>query len=503
MAVSDSGIAPEYGVVETHSALLFLVGERVYKVKKPVSLGFLDFSTREARHAVCHAEVELNRRLAPDVYLGVHDLVGTDGRPYEHLVVMRRMPRDRALSALLDAGHDVTEELRRLARLLAAFHATARTSPAITAAGSVDSVRRNWESGLAQLGEFVGTVLDASAYERLCRLSSRYLAGRGPLFALRQVEGRIRDGHGDLLSADIYCLADGPRVLDCIEFDDRLRYGDVLLDVAFLAMDLADRGHAELGTLFLRLYEEFSGQYQPTSLTRHYVAYRAQVRSKVSCLRWAQGDEPSRQSAQQLADLAVQQLEEAAVRLVLVGGLPGTGKSTLAAALADRYGWTLLRSDVVRKQLAGLRPDARTAAALDEGLYGTVSTTRTYEELLSRARTALQLGESVVLDASWSDPAWREAARQVAVATTSDLVELCCEAPPDVAAARLAERGAHGRDPSDADSDVAAWMARRFASWPEAEHLDTRAIPSRVLADAVRAVDANGGARDHDDAPHP
>lgn len=475
-------------VVETHSALLFLVGDRVYKVKKPVSLGFLDFSTVERRRAACHDEVQLNRRLAPDVYLGVHDLVGADGVPYEHLVVMRRMPAERALSALLDAGEDVRDDLRQLARLLAVFHATARTSAAIAAAGSVESVRHNWSTGLAALAEFVGPVLDAATYDRLVHLSARFLDGRGRLFALRQTEGRIRDGHGDLLSADIYCLEDGPRVLDCIEFDPLLRYGDVLLDVAFLAMDLRDRGHSELARAFLADYEEFSGQYQPTSLTRHYLAYRAQVRCKVSCLRWSQGDQSARSAAQHLAALALEELESAAVRLVLVGGPPGVGTSTVAGALADRHGWVLARSDVVRKQLAGLRPEQRAASPLDEGLYATASTDRTYDELLGHARTALRLGESVVLDASWSDPARRAAARAVAAETCSELIELVCTAPPQVVAERTARRAAQGRDASDVDARMAGLLAERFAPWPQAHVLDTTRPPEAVLHSATEIV---------------
>lgn len=485
------GDAPR--VIETHSALIFLVGDRAYKVKKPVSLGFLDFSTVERRRAVCHEEVRLNRRLAPDVYLGVHDLVGTDGVAYEHLVVMRRMPAERALSALLEAGEDVRDHLRRLARLVAGFHATARTSPRIAAAGSVEGLRHNWATGLASLGDFAGRVLDDATYDGLCRLSARYLDGRGPLLALRQAEGRIRDGHGDLLTADVFCLDDGPRVLDCIEFDPLLRYGDVLLDVAFLAMDLQDRGHPELAESFLAQYEEFSGQYQPTSLTRHYVAYRAQVRSKVTCLRWEQGDESARPAAQRLAALALSQLEAAAVRLVLVGGPPGVGTSTVAGALADRHGWVLARSDVVRKQLAGLRPAERAAAPLDTGLYAPGSTERTYDELLAHARTALGLGESVVLDASWADPARRAAARAVAEQTCSELVELRCAAPPEVVAERTARRAAEGADASDADPRTAVLLTERFKHWPEAHVLDTTRPSDAVLDTATELVRIRGG----------
>ena len=269
-------------VQETHSAILFGVGDRVYKMKKPVDLGFLDFTTREAREAVCHRELALNRRLSPDVYLGVDDVVDETGLAYEHLLVMRRMPQDRALRTMVLSGQPVEPGLRQLARLLAAFHATSDTSEAVEAAGSLPSVRRNWHDGLDVLADFAGPVVDPGTYERMRLLADRYLAGRAPLFDQRRALGRLRDGHGDLLAADIYLLDDGPRVLDCIEFDDDLRFGDVLLDVAFLAMDLEDLGRPDLAAVFLRDYEEFSGQVQPVSLAAKRVRWRRRNRAAKS-----------------------------------------------------------------------------------------------------------------------------------------------------------------------------------------------------------------------------
>ena len=461
-------------VQETHSAILFGVGDRVYKMKKPVDLGFLDFTTREAREAVCHRELALNRRLSPDVYLGVDDVVDETGLAYEHLLVMRRMPQDRALRTMVLSGQPVEPGLRQLARLLAAFHATSDTSEAVETAGSLPSVRRNWHDGLDVLADFAGPVVDPGTYERMRLLADRYLAGRAPLFDQRRALGRLRDGHGDLLAADIYLLDDGPRVLDCIEFDDDLRFGDVLLDVAFLAMDLEDLGRPDLAAVFLRDYEEFSGQVQPVSLAAHYIAYRALVRSKVACLRWAQGDSDSREQARRLAELSLRHLEIAQTRLVVVGGLPGTGKSTLATDLADAHGWTLLSSDLLRRQ--GLGRDERAG-------YDAASTNRVYVDLLARARTALALGESVVLDASWSDSRWRAAAAQIAEDTASALVEVLCVAPAALCEERMQRRAAQGRDPSEADPAVADSMASRFAAWPSAHRLETDRDRAAVLAD--------------------
>jgi aminoglycoside phosphotransferase family enzyme/predicted kinase len=476
-------------VAETHVSVLVFVGDRAYKLKKPVSMGFLDFSTREAREAACRREVELNRRLAPDVYLGVADVTGPDGRPCDHLVVMRRMPSGRRLAGLVRAGVDVADGVRQVARLVASFHERAGTSPEIAEAASPDAVRRNWEDNARQMAPFVGTLLDQDLAARTERLALRYLEGRRPLLEHRVAAGLVRDGHGDLLAEDVFLLDDGPRVLDCIEFDDRLRHGDVLADVAFLAMDLERLGAPALAARFLAWYREFSGHPHPASLTEHYVAYRAQVRAKVACLRHAQGDEAAAGEARSLLVLAADHLERGRVRLALVGGLPGTGKTTLASGLADATGWSLLRSDEVRRDLG--RSTGPTAYGT--GAYSEESVTATYRELLARARAALALGEPVILDASWRHEAWRQLARQVAEETASDLAELRCEAPADVAAARVGDRRRRPRDLSDATAATVAAMAADFDPWPAAAAVDTSRSPSLSLRAALAALGWSAG----------
>jgi uncharacterized protein len=476
-------------IAETHVSVLVLVGDRAYKLKKPVALGFLDFSTREARETACRREVELNRRLAPDVYLGVADVLGPGGRPCDHLVVMRRMPAERRLAAQVRAGVDVHDGVRQVARLVAAFHERAATSAEIADAGSVASVERNWEDNFRQMAPFAGAVLDPELAGRVELLARRYLEGRGALFARRVASGMVRDGHGDLLAEDVFLLDDGPRVLDCIEFDDRLRWGDVLADVAFLAMDLERLGAPDLAVRFLDWYREFSGHPHPTSLAEHYVAYRAHVRAKVACLRHAQGDQGAAVEAADLLSLCLRHLERGRVRMALVGGLPGTGKSTLAAGLADAAGWSLLRSDEVRRDLG------RNAgpAAYRTGAYSDASVEVTYRELLARARTALGLGESVVLDASWRHDAWRTMARRVAEETCADVVELRCEAPAEVAAARIAARSG---GLSDARPETLAAMTADFDGWPEATAVDTTGNPVTAVAAALAAASGRFAGKD-------
>lgn len=474
-------------VAETHSGAVFFAGDRAYKVKKPVDLGFLDFTTLGARAEACRREVELNRRLAPDVYLGVATLLDPDGRPCEHLVVMRRMPADRRLSSLVLAGADVDAELWRLAHLIASFHAGARRGPQIDAEAGAGALAGRWAVNAADMAGLRMDVLDPEQVEATAALAQRYLDGRAALFDERIADGRACDGHGDLLADDIFCLDDGPRVLDCLEFDDRLRYGDALADVAFLAMDLERLGRPDLADRFLSAYREHADDTWPASLAHHHVAYRAQVRAKVTAIRAEQGHPELAGEARSLLDLARRHLEAARVRLVLVGGLPGTGKSTLAAGLAARLGATVLRSDEIRKELAGVPALMRSAASYGRGIYDPATTRATYECLLARAEVALGRGESVVLDASWQSEGWRVLARRLATDVSADLAELRCEVPVAVAAARIEARRAVGEDPSDATVDVARAMAARFESWPGSAPVSTSGSPGESV-DAAMAL---------------
>ncbi|GAB1692647.1 AAA family ATPase [Krasilnikovia sp. M28-CT-15] len=478
--------------VETHAAVVYVAGDLAFKLKKPVDLGFLDFRDRTTREAVCHREVELNRRLAPDVYLGVADVHGPDGNVCDHLVVMRRMPADRRLTTLLAAGTPVDGEVRRLARMLASFHARARHGPEIDAEGRRDALRGRWDATFAQLRPFHGAVLPELTARTIERLTHDFLAGRGRLFADRVAAGRIVDGHADLLADDIFCLDDGPRILDCIEFDDRLRYVDGLDDAAFLAMDLERLGAPRLGAAFLDWYAEFAADPAPASLRHHYIAYRAYVRAKVACLRHAQGDPAAAAGVTVHADLALRHLRAGVVRLVLVGGAPGTGKSTLAGRLADRLGAVVLNSDRIRKALAGVAGEQSAAAPYREGIYAARWTRRTYDELFRRAARLLDRGETVLLDASFTDAGQRAAARDLATATHSTLTELRCTATPAAVRQRMADRVGDPHEASDADARIAAALAAEADPWPQARTVPADTTPDAALTTALAALDESG-----------
>jgi aminoglycoside phosphotransferase family enzyme/predicted kinase len=461
---------------ETHSGVVILIGDRAYKIKKPVDLGFLDFRTEQARQQACERELELNRRLAPDVYLDVAQLRGSDGTVSEHVLVMRRMPEERRLATLITDGVDVGADVDALAELIAGFHATATRSTTISESGRVSALLRRWKDNLAETAQFRGSVLDKQLHDDISRLALRYVEGRTTLLDERAAAGCVVDGHGDLIAEDIFCLPDGPRVLDCLEFDDALRYVDVMDDVAFLAMDLEHLGHAELAERFLHRYAELTATAPPRSLQHHYVAYRAFVRAKVSCIRAAQGDDRSAAEARAFAELALTHLRTGEVVLVLVGGAPGTGKTTLARGLARRIGAAVLSSDDVRATLG------------QQDRYAPEAKDATYQELLARAGDALRHGYSVVADATWPTEAARGPARVLGTSTVSRVVELECRLPVELAAARAQRRLDLGGDASEAGAAVARRLASEREPWPRAVPLDMTSPSAETVTRAEQAT---------------
>ena len=467
-------------VAETHTGLVFLVGDRAFKVKKPVVTDFLDFSTPASRELACAHEVELNRRLAPQSYLGLAHFALAGEAP-EPVIVMRRHPDALRLATMVRGGESVDEHLGDIAAVLARFHAGADRGPDIDAQARAGAVAARWQENLTELRRYAESGipgLDSEAVAETERLATRFLSGRSALFDHRIAERRIVDGHADLLADDIFCMPEGPALLDCLEFDDLLRYVDVADDVAFLAMDLEFLGRPDLAEVFTARYAEVSGDDSPVALRHFYIAYRAGVRAKVDCVRVTQGHPESTADARRHLDIAVAHLRSGTVRLILVGGGPGTGKTTLARALAHALGAEVVSTDDVRAELVRRGELTGQPGLLGEGLYSRENIDHVYGAVLAHARTALSEGRTVILDGTWREADDRERARHLAADTCSAMVELACVASLDTSGARIRTRT---NTTSQVTPEIATALAGHDSSWPQAHRIDT----SRILGDSV------------------
>ena len=476
---------PSIDIHETHTGVIVLAGDRAFKAKKPVLTDFLDFRTVEQRERACRREVELNRRLSPDSYLGVAHLTDPSGGPAEPIVVMRRYRGDDRLACIVTRNQSdqlARGALDQVARVLAHFHEQADRSQVINAQGKLDAIDRRWRENLVELNRYAGkpgSGLSALSLARVQHLVAEFTSGRMALFASRVDEGCILDGHGDLLADDIFCVDGNPALLDCLEFDDELRYVDRIDDAAFLAMDLEVLCRKDLGDYFLERYVAYSADTAPQSLRDFYISYRAIVRAKVDCVRAAQGKSEAETDATRHLDVALHHLVNGAIRLTLIGGSPGTGKSTLAHALAEKVGAQVISTDDVRRELRDSGVVTGHSGVLNSGLYSPDNVTMVYQAALRRADVLLSKGRSVILDGTWLNPQYRRDARRLAAETHSALVELMCSATADMAAERISTRRLVN---SDVTPNIAAELAVWQDGWETADRVDT----SRSLEHSLR-----------------
>jgi uncharacterized protein len=483
MTESSTGVGG-VDVVETHISTVFFTPDRAYKLLKPITTGFLDHADRDRRIWATEQEVALNRRLAPDVYLGLGDLI-ENGELVDRVVIMRRLPADRRLSSLVgDPGFD--DHLRSIARLVATFHAGLPPVVAPVPLGTAEGLSVFWASSCDDIEPAVGRIIDRDEFDEVRDLAFGYLGHHAAVFERRREQGWIRDGHGDLIADDIFMLDDGPRILDCLAFDADYRTSDVLADIAFLVMDverLAGRAAAER---LMASYREFTNEHHPGSLAHHYVAYRAHVRAKVAVIQHAQGHRDAAELARRYHAQALEHLRRARTTLVLVGGGPGTGKTTLANVLADRLNWSTVDSDTIRKDLRRIDHDDHRVED-HPNLYSDDTTDATYDQMLRHARLTLAAGESVIIDATWTRARHRDAARRVASEVGAVCVELECRLDPDLAKSRIERRRLETSDASDATPEIVDLLATRDP-WPTALVVDTRPSPAEAVDSVIAAT---------------
>ncbi len=480
-------------LLETHISWVLLTGSYAYKIKKPVNLGFVDFSTPQRRLQFCQEELRLNRRLAPELYLALCPIHGPEatasflgeGPIIDMAVQMRQFPHDALLPVVLErqdlAPGDLERLFEQLADTLARFHADAAVATAQDGFGSAPLVRAPAIANLDVLDGFLGSDPRLSALRRWSELQAQQLA---PWFEARRAAGRIRECHGDLHLGNMALGPEGILVFDCLEFSPPLRWIDPTSDLAFLVMDLQQRRRGDLASLLLNRWLERNGDYTGLRGWRWYLVYRALVRAKVAALTLQQVDrlpEHDTSLQRQLRTyLALAQATAAASEpsLLITHGISGSGKSHLARRLARRLGWIQLRSDVERKRLFGLwglpaRP------VLSGDLYGAEVSRQLFDDHLPQcAEAVLEAGLSVIVDATFLKRQHRQRFADLAARCGARFVILDCRCPPELARRRLGVRQARGLDPSDADLAV---LERQLA---QREPLETQELASTLVAEA-------------------
>jgi len=470
---------------QTHISRVFLAGDFVYKLKKPVRFAFLDYSTLHRRYHFCREEVRLNRRLTPRVYLGIYAILPHGGgfvlsadpaeqfdeRAAEYVVKMRRLPDDRSLERLIGAGQVTAAEMRRIAGVLAAFHAGAARDRSMEY-GRAEEIQRSVATNLEECRPFVGDTIGEPEFGWIDRFYRSFIERQRILLDRRAHQGMVRDGHGDLRCEHI-CLTADIDIIDCVEFNESLRYADIASDLGFLLMDLDRLQAPSLGHHLLSAYLEEIGDRDLSRLLNFYKCHRALVRGKVASLKARDQDVPTeqreraRKSARNYFAAAYRYARAGSPALIVVCGLPATGKSTVAQALAERSGFAVFNSDVVRKRMAGKAPTERAGGGWGEGIYSSGFTAATYQTLADEAVQMLRGGDGVIVDATYKDRAERERLRNLARAAAVPIVFAECTLDDEQARHRLAARALRPDAVSDATWDTYLQHKAAFAPFAE------------------------------------
>jgi aminoglycoside phosphotransferase family enzyme/predicted kinase len=458
-------------LIETHISWVLLAGDYAYKLKKPIDLGFLDFSALAARRFYCEEELRLNRRTAAELYLEVVAIVAqgegmrvtapdAGTAALEYALKMRRFPQEALADRMAARGELGAPQIDALAPAVAAFHAAVPRAEPTSAFGAPEHVSAPALENFEQMQGIVAESSDARRLERLRGWTQAQSARLHAVFAARKRAGFVRECHGDLHLGNIAFIDGRPLPFDCIEFNPELRWIDTANEVAFLGMDLLEHRVGALAWRFLNAYLEATGDYGGVRVLRYYLVYRAMVRAKIACIRSRQPDasEEARSVAErQMRDyLALAESLAASSRpaLMLMHGLSGSGKTTIAQTLLERVGALRARSDVERKRLRGLAARARTGAELRAGIYAPETTRLTYDALQAIARDALESGWSAIVDATFLRRAEREAFAALARELGVPLVIVSCRADAAELRRRIAQREATAADASEASVRV-------------------------------------------------
>lgn len=482
-----------FGVIETHISWVLLTGPYAYKIKKPVDLGFLDFTTLEQRRDFCHQELTLNRRLAPQLYLDVIAITGSESSPrlgdegnaIEYAVKMKQFDQPQQLDRVLARGELLPSHIDQLAARVAAFHQSAEVAVTNSPYGTPAAILKPVIDNFLHIEPLLESSADKAALSRLQHWSESTYQRLETTFSERKANSHIRNCHGDMHLANMVLLDNEVVIFDCIEFNENLRWIDVISEVAFTTMDLTERGRSDFAMRYLNAYLHHSGDYSGLAVLRFYQVYRALVRAKVTIIRLQQANITPQQHAALLNDyrryiaLAEQYTAPYPTPLIITHGVSGSGKTTLTQPALEYYGLIRLRSDVERKRIFGLSPEARTGSAPGSGIYSPDAGQRTYQHLAELARAVITSGWPVVVDATFLKHRERELFQQLAQELGIKFIIIHLYTDEQLLRQWITERQRQARDASEATLEI---LDRQFA---------TQEPPTATEADMIISIDSS------------
>ena len=504
-ALNDPEIYPhpvtQVELIETHISWVFLSGEFVYKIKKPVDLGFLDFSSLAKRHLYCDLELFLNQRLAPDYYLEVISITGSysspefngSGDPIEYAVKMRQFPQHAQLDRVLEENKLSFHHMDLLALKISEFHQQIKVANESQSFGDLSHVHSPLLSCFNDILIRLDTELERERVLALQAWSEAEFKRLESQFLLRKDQGFIRECHGDLHLRNIAIVNEEVIAFDGIEFSEDLRWNDVISEIAFLVMDLQDHGQHTLASHFLNQYLEITGDYSGLVVLKYYLLYRAIVRAMVSCIRLKQEGlskeetETEKDEFQKYLNLAESYTKQVQPTLFITHGYSGSGKSTVSRVLMQEYPAIRIRSDIERKRLCGVSAIERNKEGVQQGIYNSNISEKTYLHLSKITEKLLISGFSVVVDAAFLQLKQREIFIKLARKHQVKFIILMCDVDINTIKQRLIQRNIENKDVSDADLNVLEHQINHSDSLTEKElgltiKIDPQEINSSILS---------------------
>ena len=493
-------------LIQTHTSWVFLTGKFVYKVKKPVFFGFLDYTTLDARKYFCEEELRLNRRLSPDIYLKVMPIVewsgrekktrirlGGKGKVIDYAVKMSELPQEKLMTERLKQDSINYPVIDEIARIVAGFHRSAETDSNINRFGEIETIKFNWDENFTQTEEFIGKTISRVNFKLIKQTVLKFMVENMDLFSKRIVDGKIKQCHGDLHSKNIF-ITDKVYIFDCIEFNRRFSGSDVASEIAFFGMDLDyyDKGH--FTNYFVDRYLQYTKDYDLLRVLDFYKCYRAYVRGKVTSFNLndkgisVKDKQIAAKTARHYFALAANYAKNlfSCPGLIVMIGLPGVGKTYFAQKLAQRINAAHLRSDIIRKELMAVSIGEHHYTGYGKGIYTSSISALTYDEMYNRARIYLSQGKSCILDATFSLSKARHTAARIAKEYKVRFLMVYCHCPDKVVFKRMAKRE-HEFDFSDANPEVYQAMKRNFDPLPRVKNV-IKVDTSKPLKPAVRKI---------------